>query len=299
MNNKTLTINKETAMRLWNKAFGKCNKAVDFAGREMDKAAYDDRNSKFGWNIDHILPQSRGGKTTESNLLCCHILTNDEKADKFPCFTANEKRFEIIKVQNHYEIKNSEQKAQDDFVDFLDSAAGVSYYKQLQGIQNKKTFVGIVVIRLSGITTTAIIDFISKIFTGKMISFFWDDSDFAIQISEYNMPHKEDTAKLLDDCVLLNTYLGQYFVPNNIIDDYQIFYGVHHYSDKLDCLTLSNDYRGNSRHHFIINDLVRINTEAEKKLKNNFAIGEDDSKNLVYEYDCIFTNLAENLKKQN
>ena len=38
-------------------------------------------------------------------MICCHILTNDEKADKFPCSNANGKRFEIVKVENHYEIQ--------------------------------------------------------------------------------------------------------------------------------------------------------------------------------------------------
>ena len=51
------------------------------------------------------LPQSRGGKTAAHNLICCHILTNNEKADKFPCSNANGKRFEIVKVENHYEIQ--------------------------------------------------------------------------------------------------------------------------------------------------------------------------------------------------
>lgn len=32
----------------------------DFTGREMAKGAYNDRNSAKGWNVDHILPQSKG-----------------------------------------------------------------------------------------------------------------------------------------------------------------------------------------------------------------------------------------------
>ena len=101
---KLMDLNKETAIRLWVQQFGKRQKAIDFAGREIAKAAYNDRNSNYGWNVDHILPQSRGGKTADHNLICCHIQTNDEKADKFPCFKANEKEFEIQKRQNHYEI---------------------------------------------------------------------------------------------------------------------------------------------------------------------------------------------------
>ena len=34
-----------------------------------------------------------------------NIKIDDEKADKFPAFKANGKNFEILKVENHYEIK--------------------------------------------------------------------------------------------------------------------------------------------------------------------------------------------------
>ena len=101
---KLMYLNKETAIRLWTQQFGKKQKAIDFAGREIAKAAYNDRNSNYGWNVDHILPQSRGGKTADYNLICYHIQTNDEKADKFPCFKANTEEFEIQKRQNHFEI---------------------------------------------------------------------------------------------------------------------------------------------------------------------------------------------------
>ena len=94
---KSIDLNREAAGKLWVQQFGKRQKAVDFAGREMVKAAYNDRNSNYGWNVDHILPLSKGGKTVNNNLICCHILTNDEKEDKFPCFKANTKEFEIKK----------------------------------------------------------------------------------------------------------------------------------------------------------------------------------------------------------
>ena len=100
-----MDLNKEIANQLWVQQFGKKQKAIDYTGREVAKAAYNDRNSKYGWNVDHILPLSRGGKTADHNLICCHILTNDEKANKFPCFKANAKEFEIKKRQNYYEIE--------------------------------------------------------------------------------------------------------------------------------------------------------------------------------------------------
>lgn len=299
-----MVINRETAMLLWNKAFGKSCKVKDFTGREMIKAAYNDRGSEYGWNVDHILPQSRSGKTTESNLICCHILTNDEKADKFPCFTANDKKYEIVKVQNHYEIKQAKsvnaatvKDSSDDEINFFDSAAGIRFFKRLKGIQNKKVFVGTVSVRLQGLHTAALVDFISELFSDKTFYYDWDDNDFLIQIADYNMPQKEDTAEILDRCILLNTYLGEYFVPMQVVDEYQIFYGVHNYSDKLDCLTSYNDFCGTNS-SLLINELVRINTEAKQKLSASQSIGNDELSYSVYKYDYIYTQLAENLKKQ-
>lgn len=56
---KLMKLNKETANWLWVQQFGKRQKAIDFAGREIAKAAYNDRNSNYGWNVDHILPRSK------------------------------------------------------------------------------------------------------------------------------------------------------------------------------------------------------------------------------------------------
>ena len=100
-----MDINKDTAMRLWAKTFGNKTHVKDFAGRTIDKCAYNSRNSEYGWNVDHILPVSKGGKSTDNNLVCCHVLTNDEKADRFPGFKANGIAFNIVKVENHYEIQ--------------------------------------------------------------------------------------------------------------------------------------------------------------------------------------------------
>lgn len=98
--------NKKNALKLFEEFFGeKAIKAKDFSGREIAKSAYDDRNSNFGWNIDHILPISKGGTNSKNNLIPCHILTNDEKADK-TTFTANNKNFQVKKKKDSvgYEI---------------------------------------------------------------------------------------------------------------------------------------------------------------------------------------------------
>ncbi|MDE6058524.1 MAG: HNH endonuclease [Clostridia bacterium] len=305
MKNNAMVINRETAMSFWKKSFGKASKVKDFAGREMMKGAYNDRHSAYGWNLDHILPQSKGGKTTESNLICCHILTNDEKADKFPCFSANGKQFEIVKVENHYEIKEinkkpnkGEVKSNDNNdVNFYDSAAGISFYKTSKGFQNKPIFVGIVVIELNDIKDTAIIDFISEIYSDKSFSYKYSYRKTTITIKDYNMPNKADNADLLDRCILLNTYLAHYFLPLNIVNDYNIYYGVHTDKNKLDCLCACNEYSYNTQCPLIINELVKINTEANQKINNNDYIGRDKLNYNVYRYNYIYTKLAENLKK--
>ena len=160
ISNENMDLNRETAMRLWNKSFGKNTKAIDFAGRTMAKGAYNDRNSEFGWNVDHILPQSKGGATADYNLVCCHISTNDEKADRFPCFNANGIAFEIVKVQNHYEIRAKDEEHTNESLNYYDAASGIRFFKTLKRIQSKERFVGTVFIKLREITNTAVLDFI-------------------------------------------------------------------------------------------------------------------------------------------
>lgn len=305
-----MDLNRETAMRLWNKSFGKETKVKDFTGRTIAKGAYNDRNSEFGWNVDHILPQSRGGKTADHNLVCCHILTNDEKADKFPAFKANGINFEIVKVENHYEIKQLTKETKkkkkalehDDTVNFMDSASGVRFFKQLKGIQNKTRFVGSVLIRLQNVSNTAVIDFIEKFLDEENISYsmsknYWN-SETRIVAKNYNMPIKEDMAKLLDKCILLNTYLKYYFKPMNYITKYDICYQVNCYQDKqnmyLEAQKINFDnFNASLDDALFINKLVHINTEAEDREPDL-----DFSYHTYCRYDYTYTKLAKNLEKE-
>ena len=43
-----MDLNRETAMRLWNKTFGKETIVYDFTGRKIVKGAYNDRESNYG-----------------------------------------------------------------------------------------------------------------------------------------------------------------------------------------------------------------------------------------------------------
>lgn len=311
-----MDLNRETAMRLWNKTFGKETRAVDFTYRVIDKGAYGDRNSDYGWNVDHILPVSHGGKTNDSNLIITHIKTNDEKADKFPCFTANEKKFEIIKVQNHYEIKEVDPNlvkkvGVDDSVNYLDSAAGVRFFKKLKGIQNKPRFVGSVLIRLKNLENTAVVDFIEQFLDKENISYslkknYYTD-ETRIVAKNYNMPKKENISVLLDKCILLNTYLSHYFAEAGYIEAYDIRFRVDYYKEKEDMYLLdqgqdlmkANNNRmcalfGSSdsfRNTLLINNLVIANTEAGDKV-------DEDPNNDWTEYNFVYTNLAKGLEKE-
>ncbi|MDD6469317.1 MAG: HNH endonuclease signature motif containing protein [Bacilli bacterium] len=308
MKTKRMDLNRETAMRLWNKSFGKETKVIDFAGRTIVKGAYNDRGSDFGWNVDHILPQSKGGKTADHNLVCCHILTNDEKADKFPAFKANGITFEIIKVENHYELKRVDNKApkkkvvNDDSVNFMDSASGIRFFKKLKGIQNKSRFVGSVLIRLENVTNTSVIDFIEKYLNEENISYsmknnYWN-AETRIVAKNYNMPLKEDNAKLLDKCIVLNTYIKEYFIPMGYVKNYDICYQVNCFEDKQDMYLEAqkinfDNMNGNLDNALFINELVYINTEAKDREPNL-----DFSYYNYQKYDYTFTKLSKNLEKE-
>ena len=301
-------------MRLWNKSFGKETKVKDFAGRIIAKGAYNDRNSDCGWNVDHILPQSRGGTTADHNLICCHIHTNDEKADKFPCFKANGVSFEIIKVQNHYEIrhKTNEPKKQKDVsetVDFFDSAAGIRFFKKLKGVQNKNRFVGTVHVILHNVMNAAVVDFIEELFGDENISFSTKTNyssfytlgsgargqNIQIKISDYNMPLKENTSALLDKCVLLNTYLSSYFLECEYINGFDIYYRIDSFDDKSKMYgsnfeSVENRYI-QAKNSMFVNELVLNNTDAGEKI-------QIEPYSEYAEYNYVFTNLSKNLKKE-
>ncbi len=301
-----MNLNKETAIRLWVQQFGKRQKAIDFAGREIAKAAYNDRNSNYGWNVDHILPRSRGGKTADYNLICCHILTNDEKADKFPCFKANAKEFEIQKRQNHYEIvaKAAEQKEEgDEVVNFLDVAQGLKCWKQCRSY-DRNVFIGYVKIRVeisneSNQLLERYRKFLFELFRTESI--FAEDTGRTYRNRTYiftvivgDVPTKEDTENLLDDCVTLNTYTA-YFTSKTGFESIQIVCGMECYDSGFEMsLKCKNDIV-EKWVQFIdslaIDELMKINTSAEKELKDIFP------QYGFYPYDFTFTKLKKNLEK--
>ena len=292
-----MEINRETAMFLWTKCYGKDTRVKDFTGREIEKGSYGDRNSDYGWNLDHILPLSQGGEDDESNLICCHIRTNDEKADQYPVFTANKKTFRIVKVKNHHEIKekNLTKKKEEEqkCINFFDHSAGINFFKKCK---NKNYFVGIINIKLSNAIETTILDFIKEIFDDYDISFrnsyswYSSSNTYEVSIIAKDLKTKDLINVLLDDCILLNTYLGCYFKRLGIISSYDIRYGVYCLHDLCEIENFKEnriDYRLDNVIH--INELVRINSEASKI--------QIECKQDWYPYDYVYTKLADNLRK--
>ena len=323
---KFMDLNRETAMRLWGVFFGKNTNAVDYAGREIRKGAYNDRNSQYGWNVDHILPVSKGGKTADHNLICCHILTNDEKANSFPLFNANNQKFKIVKKQNHYEILNASDETNNaelkktnsnNEVNFYDAADGIRLYKKLKGMQNKERWIAYIAVRIKNIRDSAIVEFIEQVFNDSNISFFIKDlfgpgfrtdynDDLTILI-ECKVPYKENVNTELDKCGLLNTYLYNNFLNNGLISSYDIYYYINcyknnkeYYNDSyktrqkvLNDINKSRMYYSSLSNRLYINELVRVNLIGKPKTNEAEKSGE------YYSYDYYFPKLSKDLRKEN
>lgn len=308
-----MEVNKETASRLWVKQFGKKQKAVDFSGRMVARAAYNDRNSEFGWNVDHILPESRGGKTVDYNLICCNIRTNDEKADRFPCFKANGKEFEIQKRQNHYEIIarcDEENVPRDDAVNFFDVSQGLDCWKKCRS-DGSEVFVGYVKVKVETSNESNQLleqyrNFLSELFYTDLI-FVDEPSFYSRTLSSLtkrtfvytviidNIPTKEDTKNLLDDCVILNTY-SFYFTNKTGFENIQIICGMEQYDNGFDAMLKCKKRILEKQICFnaplAIDELVKINTDAEKELQ------DARPQNGFYCYDYMYTKLKKDIEKR-
>ncbi|WP_436358618.1 HNH endonuclease domain-containing protein [Mycoplasma sp. 480] len=63
---------------LWRKIYGDASSVYDYAGREIHLNQYG-KDSKYAWNIEHIVPVSEGGTDAYINLTVTHIKTNSER----------------------------------------------------------------------------------------------------------------------------------------------------------------------------------------------------------------------------
>ena len=100
-------MSKYRTIDVWNTIYGKTEEVYDYTGRLMKKSACGNPNSKFHPTLDHIRPLSNGGCDVLENLIICHRDTNEEKADFFPHWNANNERYHARRVRGSrvaYEI---------------------------------------------------------------------------------------------------------------------------------------------------------------------------------------------------
>lgn len=112
---------------------------------------------------------------------------------------------------------------------------------------------------------------------------------YYIHIDAENLKTKDMINGILDDCILLNTYLKYFFKKTGVIGDYDIVYNVYCLHDlcEIENFTENNIQFYTSQNAIHINELVRINSEASKM--------KVDYKKESYVYDYYFTKLSENL----
>lgn len=182
----------------------------------------------------------------------------------------------------------------------MDPASGIRFFKDLKGIQNKPRFVGSILIRLKNVESTALIDMIEKYFDKENISYSMSKDYYSdvtrIIVKNYNMPLRDDIAELLDKCIVLNTYLGYYFLPMKYISGYDIIFRADYFEQKEEMYIKSQgiDFREIENTRFdnklFINHMVWYNSEAKGKMQFNSSGYEA--------YDYAYTELAKNLDKE-
>ena len=100
-------MSKYNTIDVWNRVFGNKQEVYDYTGRLMKKSACGNPNSRFHPTLDHIRPLSLGGADVLDNIIVCHRDTNEEKANLFPHWKANGKKYHAERVRGsrvEYEI---------------------------------------------------------------------------------------------------------------------------------------------------------------------------------------------------
>ena len=103
-----MEINRRLAIKKWDEQFGKNVSATDFAGRKIQKGAFGQLTSTFGWTLTYLLPRSVGGTVDPENLICVHVKTAAEKEENFPSFNANDVKYKLTKENGVFTITKSE-----------------------------------------------------------------------------------------------------------------------------------------------------------------------------------------------
>ena len=101
--------------KFWEHEFGSGEIGYDFAGWEVRKGAYGQEGSRFGWNIDHILPKSMGGTDDINNLQITHMDTNAERGNRIT-FWLDDVLINGSSYQVSYQVKRVSRRGENDNV---------------------------------------------------------------------------------------------------------------------------------------------------------------------------------------
>ena len=99
-----MEVNRKFAIKKWDEQFGKTVNATDFAGRKIQKGAFGQLTSTYGWTLTYIVPKAVGGTEAPENLICVHVKTASEKEQNFPSFNANDVKYKLTKESGKWEI---------------------------------------------------------------------------------------------------------------------------------------------------------------------------------------------------
>lgn len=112
-----MSVDKNTALKIWRDAFGNVEWAQDCFGTWMNINAYsnesvsmrrpgDSKNYDFSWNIDHIRPISDFSYESHADFLNnyepMHRQNNQQKKDNYPAFTIDDNQYRVVRAPNYY-----------------------------------------------------------------------------------------------------------------------------------------------------------------------------------------------------
>lgn len=277
-----MLLNKNVALNIWNKKYGRKKMTCDFAGRRIEKSAFEKESSHFAWGL---LPLG-------NEFICCHLLTLKEKGQDFPEFWANKHLFEIQRRDFHFEIIEK-------FVpSFLDYKVGIKHWSSCLPEQNK-FFVNYIKIRITKSFQKN--EFFSA-FRQFVEGLFKISSCFSKEHSELTLLDMEgkDPQQILDNCIILNTYAQHFF---------ELQYGC---KIQICCGRLAYDSKTNINLELLANRLEQISIPYEYALSidENMKLhtnAKNDAQSPVllaqsvqgfFPYNYTLTNLRKKLKSQ-
>ncbi|MGD9605595.1 MAG: hypothetical protein AB7V00_05555 [Bacilli bacterium] len=87
-------IEEAKALAIWHKEIGNKEYAYDFSGRKIKQSDYL-KNNQVGWVVSYLRPLNQGGKDNDGNVIIMHHRTAEEKGQKFPDFSIEDRQYHI------------------------------------------------------------------------------------------------------------------------------------------------------------------------------------------------------------